>query len=528
MDANAIVGGATAAATQADRLAGASDWLRSAGRVAAGALQAASDALGEGGFLDAMPGGRIVALLGLLVLALMMGGVAWRLLSLKSMAQSSLFTKLFVVVATSSAFFSAVSSAIGFGLITSQENADVLRNVLLPPAFGLFVFFLTVAIWVGGGELLRHRDWFRHLDGATGAEGFMADMLHFVERAVKLFIVIPVLGAILFFVSTWTSVVGIGGVDAVRYTYSNELNRVQTECAGIVAYRQKDFLFLDDLELSIRDVERVSRAERESGGQTGLRGRGAVSDYIDGVAAWLSQLEGTVRTIVDDNQAGDPETGYSPYDEAVCGTVVEGLKGKLSRNAFENYDRWAREFEVEFEDFRLTLNRWRQDRRIETFLDQQLNNFDRANPKPLLNPNSRTGAASAAVIERYAEEVTGALKSLIRKQRLRKPPEPLPSEAEKSPARGLGILFDAFTTEPVAVVEEKRRSRTLAVVQQESVAELSTMTPRDAVLKNFNIFSDVWVLALSWDYASYILLLAYLFFPSAERAAAYKDAAPIA
>ncbi|MEO0851207.1 MAG: hypothetical protein AAFY04_07345, partial [Pseudomonadota bacterium] len=52
---------------------------------------------------------------------------------------------------------------------------------------------------------------------------------------------------------------------------------------------------------------------------------------------------------------------------------------------------------------------------------------------------------------------------------------------------------------------------------------LSVITPRDAVLKNFQIFSDVWALAMSWDYASYILLLAFLFFPSAERAAGFKD-----
>ena len=256
-----------------------------------------------------------------------------------------------------------------------------------------------------------------------------------------------------------------------------------------------------------------------------MRGRGAVSDYIDGVAAWLGQLQQSVDSIIAEEREGDLETGYSPYDDTVCGIVADDLKRKLSSNAFENYDLWAREFETGFEDFRLTLNRWRQDRRIETLLDQQLSNFDRANPKPFLNANSRTGAASQAVIEGYSEEVKDALKSLIRKQRLRKPPEPIKSAAEASPARGLGILLAAFSSQPTVVAEEKK-SRTLAVVREETVAKLSTMTPRDAVLKNFNIFSDVWVLALSWDYASYILLLAYLFFPSAERAASFKDSRP--
>ena len=52
---------------------------------------------------------------------------------------------------------------------------------------------------------------------------------------------------------------------------------------------------------------------------------------------------------------------------------------------------------------------------------------------------------------------------------------------------------------------------------------LSAISPRDAVLKNANIFSDIWALALSWDYAPYILMFAFLFFPSAERAREFKD-----
>ena len=37
------------------------------------------------------------------------------------------------------------------------------------------------------------------------------------------------------------------------------------------------------------------------------------------------------------------------------------------------------------------------------------------------------------------------------------------------------------------------------------------------------IDNDVWALAIAWDYAAYILMLAFLFFPSAERAAGFKD-----
>lgn len=469
------------------------------------------------------PSGRIFLIIIVFMAMAAIAYTTWRIVVSRNMTRSSLFTRLFIVVAVSSAFFSAVSSAIGFGLITGQENDDFLRNVLLPPAFGLFVFFLTVAIWVGGSELVRHRDWFRYMEGKSGLAGFFADMLHFIERAVKLFIVIPILGAILFFVSTWTSVVGIGGVDAVRFTYSGELTRLQTECTGIVSYRQKDFLFQDDLELAVSDVERVARNERETGGQTGLSGRGAATDYIDGVAEWLTALRQSVNAIIDEGRQADETTGLSPYDENICAAVIDEMKQQLSRNAFDNYDLWARGFETDFEVFRQTLNRWRHDRRIEILLDQQLQNFDRANPKPLLNPNSRSATAAGTVIDQYSEEVKSALRSLIRKQRLRKPPEPLLSAAERSPERGIEILRAIFVPDRIAKVPPERKSRTLAVVQQETVAKLSTITPRDAVLKNFNIFSDVWVLALSWDYASYVLLLAYLFFPSAERRAAFKD-----
>lgn len=49
------------------------------------------------------------------------------------------------------------------------------------------------------------------------------------------------------------------------------------------------------------------------------------------------------------------------------------------------------------------------------------------------------------------------------------------------------------------------------------------MSPRDAVLKHAQVISDVWALGIAWDYASYVLMLAFLFFPSAERAAVRKD-----
>ena len=123
-----------------------------------------------------------------------LGTVTFAILTTSRLSGSSLFNRLFVVVATTSAFFSAVSSAIGFSLITSQESADFFRNAILPPAFGVFVFFLGVAIWIGGAELVRHSDWFRNL-----GDGPIATALHFVERSIKIFIIIPILSLILFF-----------------------------------------------------------------------------------------------------------------------------------------------------------------------------------------------------------------------------------------------------------------------------------------------------------------------------------------
>ena len=432
------------------------------------------------------------------------------LLTTQRLKGSSLFNRLFIIVAMTSGFFSAISSAIGFGLITSQENTDILRNTILPPAFGVFVFFLAIAIWVGGAELVRHRDWFRNME-----RGARADALFFLERAIKLFIIIPILAIILFFVSTWTTVVGIGGVDAVRHTYLYEIDRLQSECAGITAYRQKDFLFLQDLRLSVEDLSRVARNERLTGAQSGSAGDGAVSDYFDGLADWYRQLGSSVATIIEN----DDPSGFNPYDPTICTDRVDGLMTHLASNAHDNYDLWAREFESDYNEFVSVLNKWRHDQRIVNLLDTQLDNFYRANPKPV---GQRMSAAQRAAIDRYASEVESALKSLIRSQKLAKPPIPRKSYAELRPARGLQIFNEVFAP-PAEPVQPEKVSRTAAVVRNEFVGSLSTISPRDAVLKNANVFSDIWALSISWDYAAYVLMLAFLFFPSAERAAAYKD-----
>jgi len=62
-----------------------------------------------------------------------MGGVTFAILTSARLSGSSLFNRLFIVVATTSMFFSAVSSAIGFSLITSQETDDFFGNAILPP-----------------------------------------------------------------------------------------------------------------------------------------------------------------------------------------------------------------------------------------------------------------------------------------------------------------------------------------------------------------------------------------------------------
>ena len=457
--------------------------------------------------VDALP-----AIAGIGVVILIMTTLIASVLRSRQLKGSSLFNRLFIVVAISSGIFSGVSSAIGFSLITSQESQDFLRNTILPAAFGFFVFFLAVAIWVGGAELVRQRDWFRDL-----GQGWVGDLSFFLERCLKLFVVIPILGVILFFVSTWTTVVGIGGVDAVRHTYLYEIDRLQGECAGITTYRQKDFLFLRDLQLSVNDLTRVARNERESGAQSGAAGDGVVSDYFDGLAEWYGTLGQNVESII---EGADP-SGADPYDPTICADRIDELKSLLARNAHENYDLWAREFETAYNDFSSILNRWRQDRRIENLLDAQLDNFYRANPKPV---GARMSAAQRAAIDRYAEEVESALSSLVRSQKLAKPPVPIKSYAELYPARGLDIFNEIF--DPPEPVEEEKVSRRLAVVMAEFIPSLSVISPRDAVLKNANIFSDIWALAVAWDYAAYVLMLAYLFFPSAERAAGFKDAPP--
>lgn len=436
------------------------------------------------------------------VVLVLMGAVAALIFARN--ANSSLFNRLFIVVATTSAFFSAVSSAIGFSLITSQETTDFFRNAILPPAFGVFVFFLGIAIWIGGADLVRRRDWFRTL-----GDGPLATALHFIERSVKIFIIIPVLSLILFVVSTWTTVVGIAGVDAVRFTYGAELQRLQAECAGIVAWRQRDVAVLEDLKLSVRTTADAARREREGGFQTGSAGRGAVAAYIEGVAEWYGAVEGSVSAAL----AADDPAGLSPFTPDVCAAKADGLRAMLSSNAYDNYDRWASRFETEFNDFIIILNRWRQDRRIETLLESQLAAFDRANPKPVagLSP------AQARAIDQYAEEVTGALKKFLSAQRRNKPGAPILSAAQTSPERGLDIIAAILSPKPAPAEDTKKISRTAEIVAAERIAPLSELTPRDAVLKHAQVFSDVWALGVAWDYASFVLMLAFLFFPSAER-----------
>jgi hypothetical protein len=457
-------------------------------------------------------GGASGLAIGSAIVLALLGGLTFAILTSQRLSGSSLFNRLFIVVATTSAFFSATSSAIGFSLITSQETEDFFRNAILPPAFGVFVFFLGVAIWIGGAELVRHRDWFR---GA--GDGPAATALHFIERSVKIFLVIPILSLILFVVSTWTTVVGIAGVDAVRMTYAYEVDRLQAECAAIVAWRQKDQAALADLASSVTTTNLSAAREREGGFQTGSAGRGAVASYIEGVADWYAAVQQTVESVL---AAGDP-TGVSPFEPDICAAKSEEMRASLAANAYANYDAWAGRFETDYNDFAIILNRWRQDHRIETLLQTQLDSFDRANPKPVagLSP------AQSRAINGYADEVTGALKKFISSQKRNKPAPPLPSAAELSPERGVEIVASVFRGDPdtIAAAPKKKPSRTADVVAAERIPGLSDITPRDAVLKHAQIFSDVWALAIAWDYASYVLMLAFLFFPSAERAAGRKD-----
>lgn len=475
------------------------------------ALVASAGAQGPAAPANPFLSGPIGLAIGSALVLLLMGGITFAILTSSRLSGSSLFNRLFIVVATTSAFFSAVSSAVGFSLITSQETADFFRNAILPPAFGVFVFFLGVAIWIGGAELVRHRDWFRGI-----GNGPAATLLHFVERSIKIFIIIPILSLILFAVSTWTTVVGIAGVDAVRTTYSYELERLSAECAGVVAWRQKDFAVLNDLKLSVRTTAEAAAREREGGFQTGSAGRGAVAAYIEGVAQWYRAVEESVESAL---RSDDP-SGESPFDPGVCLRKSDALRALLSANAYANYDLWANAFESEFNDFIVVVNRWRQDRRIEALLESQLAAFDRANPKPVAGITPAQGRA----INDYADEVTGALKKFVSAQKRSKPSVPIKSAAELSPERGLDIIAALFRPAPAQAAETKRPSRTAEAVAQERIPGLSELTPRDAVLKNAAVFSDVWALGIAWDYASYVLMLAFLFFPSAERAAGRKDA----
>lgn len=461
------------------------------------------------------PGGIALTALGTAAVVGFAAAAMWFALTSRRLEGASLFNRLFILVAMASGFFSAVSSAIGFSLVTSQEAADVFRNAVLPPAFGAFVFFLAASIWIGGAELVRQRDWFRGM-----GKGFASDALFFLERALKLFIVVPALSIVLFVVSTWTTVIGLGGVDAVRYVYRDEISRLQSDCAKLAAWRQRDLLIRDDLRLSVAQAARAADGEAQTGVQTGSAGAGAVAAYLASVSRWYQDIADTVAAIV---EAPDP-TGVSPRDPALCAAIAADLNTRLASDPYANYDAWSRRFESAFNDYAVAINGWRRDRRIETVIDQQLAAFDRANPKPVL-----ASAAQRAAIERFDADVKKALRSLLSKLRDRKnlPPQPAPSARDLRPERGLDIITEWFSAkappEPAADEEAKPKARDQAAAEAERIAPLSTITARDAVLLHADAFSDVWALAIAWDYATYILMLAFLFFPSAERAQGFKD-----
>lgn len=450
--------------------------------------------------MTALTAGASGLALGSAIVLALMGGMAAAVFARNKNA--SLFNRLFIVVAATSAFFSAVSSAIGFSLITSQETTDFFRNAILPPAFGVFVFFLGLAIWIGGADLVRRPDWFRGLNDGPGTA-----LLRFLERAVKIFVIIPILSLILFVVSTWTTVVGIAGVDAVRFTYGAELQRLQNECSAIVAWRQRDRAVLEDLKLSVRTTAEAARRERDGGFQTGAAGRGAVAAFIEGVAEWYAAVEESVAATL----AAEDPSGLSPFTPEICAAKAEELRALLAANAYDNYDRWASTFERSFNDFAIVLSGWRQDRRIQAVLKAQLDAFGRANPKPV----SGLTAAQSRAINQYQSEVIGALTKFHQSQKNSHPPIRALSEAEKSPERGLEIITAMFSAAPAAEPQKRTKANDAA----KPLAPLSELTPRDAVLKHAQIFSDVWLLGIAWDYASFVLMLAFLFFPSAERGA---------
>ena len=210
-------------------------------------------------------------------------------------------------------------------------------------------------------------------------------------------------------------------------------------------------------------------------------------------------------------------SGLSPFTPGICAMKSDELRALLAADAYANYDAWAGGFETGFNDFIVVLNRWRQDRRIESLLQSQLDSFDRANPKPI----GRMTAAQSRAINIYAEQVTSTLAKLLAAQKGRKLDTPLKSQEQLFPERGLEIVV-SFVRELSPDSQEAPKKRAPRITNK-TIPGLSIMTPRDAVLRNAQVFSDVWALGVAWDYASYVLMLAFLFFPSAERAAGRKD-----
>ena len=402
---------------------------------------------------------------------------------------ASMFSALYTLVAALSATMSAFTSFLGVQLVFQTENASLFSNWILPLFLSAFVFVFALALWVGGGDAVHTRHW------SPGGRGAGSVFLGFFERLTKwVLLAIPACG--LFILSTWTSALGLGGKEAVKLHYELEVARLVGECERTVQYTANEDAFLRNLQQTVTNLKTLAEAER-SGALSGIAGAGPASTYLLRLTEWLDGLTESAESQI---TVGRGRGGLEEM-RGLCTRESEGFARRFKNIETWNFRRWERLFAADFDQFRATLTDWRDRPTIIAFVETQLAARDLAVSPPALGSGPQADR-TRAMLQAYTAQVESRLRDLIAEFG-GGPPRPLPANT----AWSLADLLPIATPSAPAATESRGTE----------IAGLQFISARQAILQYAFLAIDIWAFAIAWDFASYALIIIYIFFPGLGR-----------
>ena len=297
--------------------------------------------------------------------------------------------------------------------------------------------------------------------------------------------------------STWTSALGLGGKDAVRRHYEVEVARLIAECERAVEAPRNEEAFLTNLDQTVANLIRIAREERR-GALSGMSGSGPAREYLERLSGWLSSVAKSAR------QQIATEKGGNRSEEILKACMKDGraLNKRLDKIETTNFKKWERNFARAFDKMRLKIIDLRKRATVLTFVEAQLEAMDLSVVPPQM-PNTPTGKRVAAQLEAYTDQVRLRLSELIGRFDTM-PPRPLPPTPTWSVA---DLLTSAESSAPSTPKADDGRD--IPALQQTSA--------RQAIWQYAYQAFDIWAFALSWDFASYALIIIYVVFPGLDR-----------